>query len=86
MGPTFPPKREASLLALEYKECTFFFCEQETLCKVVMSRSPTEISPHVRVTLDQGVEIDQSEVLLGCHKLEALRVLGNPNKEYFKGE
>jgi hypothetical protein len=44
----------------------------------------------VRVLLNEGIEIysdphnPAASVLLGDHKMDVLRILGNPNKEYYK--
>jgi hypothetical protein len=39
----------------------------------------------VRVLLQKGIEINgESSVFLGDHQMDALRILGNPNKEYHR--
>lgn len=48
----------------------------------------------VRILLDEGIEIfngsdsdcDTALVLFGDHKMDVLRILGNPNKEYYKDD
>lgn len=46
----------------------------------------------VRIMLDEGIEIHGSSstssavILFGDHKMDVLRILGNPNKEFFKGD
>ena len=43
----------------------------------------------VRILLDEGIEVYNPEtnvnLYFGDHKLEVLRILGNPSKEFYDG-
>jgi hypothetical protein len=48
----------------------------------------------VRIMLEEGIEVyypndsnkDSTVILFGDHKLDVIRILGNPNKEYLNGD
>lgn len=68
---------------------------ENVLAKVVIKAELSTVSDRrVRILLDEGLEIyyasdpskDPTLLLFGDHKMDILRILGNPNKEYYQDE